>query len=99
MNKYRDALPMSALDDIPKANDHASSIVGLIKEHGKIDGYQLSDGRAVSKSEGVSLARSGDIKGVGIAHRGDTEYLKSLPDDSEGNNLSSLPSVSKDKIH
>ena len=40
------------------------------------------------------MAKSGDIKGVGVAHRGDTEYLKSVPDSSEGNNLGSLPSVS-----
>ena len=31
--------------------------------------------------------------GGGIAHNGDTEYLKSIPDDSENNNLSSLPTV------
>lgn len=92
-NEYRSALPMSALDDIPKANANAKSITGLTKSHGKITGYQLSDGKIVSKSEGVALAQSGDIRGVGIAHRGDTQYLKALPDESEGNNLSSLPTV------
>lgn len=34
------------------------------------------------------------IAGVGIAHRGDTEYLKSIPDGGENNNLDNLPSVS-----
>lgn len=42
-------------------------------------------------SDAVSI--TGHIKGVGIAHNKDTEYLKSLPDDSESNNLSSLPTV------
>ena len=37
--------------------------------------------------------KSGKIKGVGIAHNKDTEYLKSLPDDKESNNLGSLPTV------
>ena len=47
-----------------------------------------------SKDEGVQMAKNGEIKGVGVAHRRDTEYLKSIPDDSENNNLGSLPTVS-----
>ena len=47
----------------------------------------------VSKSEGVAMAKAGDIQGVGVAHRRDTEYLKALPDGKETNNLSSLPTV------
>ena len=39
------------------------------------------------------LAKAGEIKGVGIAHRKDTEYLKAIPDDNENNNLYSLPTV------
>lgn len=33
------------------------------------------------------------IVGVGIAHRGDMECLKSIPDGSENNNLGDIPSV------
>lgn len=43
----------------------------------------------------VGLVKSGDIQGVGVAHRKDTEYLKSLPDGTEDNNLGNLPSVSE----
>ena len=43
----------------------------------------------------VGLVKEGSrITGVGITHRGDTEYLKSIPDGSENNNLGNLPSVS-----
>ena len=42
------------------------------------------------------MAKQGQIAGVGIAHRGDTKYLKSIPDGSENNNLGNLPSVSPD---
>ena len=35
---------------------------------------------------------------IGIAHNGDTVYLKSLPDDSESNNLASLPTIRADKF-
>lgn len=89
----RTELPKLAFDDIPTPTEDAVRITGLVKHHGRIEGYQLSDDRIVSRSEGVSLARSGQIRGVGIAHRKDTEYLKALPDDSETNNLSSLPTV------
>lgn len=88
------ALAKNTLDEIPQPKSDAREIVGLVKHSGKIDGYQLSDGSTVSKEEGVQMAKSGDIKGVGVAHRGDTEYLKAIPDGSEGNNLGSLPSVS-----
>lgn len=87
------SLPMAAMDDIPTPNANAVSITGLVKDNGRISGYQLSDDRIVSREEGVSLAKSGLIKGVGIAHNKDTEYLKSIPDNSESNNLSSLPTV------
>ncbi|MGM9600365.1 MAG: DUF3892 domain-containing protein [Faecousia sp.] len=34
------------------------------------------------------------VAGVGIAHRGDTECLKAIPNGSENDNLGNLPSVS-----
>ncbi|MBS7340741.1 MAG: DUF3892 domain-containing protein [Suilimivivens sp.] len=87
-------LAYAALDDVPTPKSDAREIVGLIKSSGRITGYQLSDGSIVSKEEGVSLAKAGEIQGVGIAHRKDSEYLKSLPDGTENNNLGNLPSIS-----
>lgn len=88
-------LAYAALDEIPTAKSDAKEIVGLVKSSGRISGYQLSDGNTVSKEEGVAMAKAGDIKGVGVAHRKDSEYLKSLPDGTENNNLGNLPSVSE----
>lgn len=88
------ALARNTLDEIPQPKADAKEITGLIKHSGRISGYQLSDGSTVSREDGVQMAKNGEIKGVGVAHRKDTEYLKSIPDDSEGNNLSSLPTVS-----
>lgn len=88
------ALALNTLDEIPNTKSDAKNIVGLVKQSGRISGYQLSDGSIVNKEEGVQMAKQGDIKGVGIAHRKDTEYLKSLPDGSENNNLGNLPSIS-----
>lgn len=86
-------LPMMALKDIPQPNADAQQITALVKEDGRITGYQLSDGRVLNKEEGVQLAKQGGIRGVGVATRNGTEYLKSLPDEDEGNNLGNLPSV------
>jgi len=93
-NKMSTELPKLAMDDIPTPDADAVSITGLVKKSGRVSGYQLSDNRIVSREEGVTLAKNGKIKGVGISHNKDTEYLKSIPDDSEDNNLSSLPTVS-----
>ena len=87
-------LPYAALDEVPSPKSDAKEIVGLIKSGGRTCGYQLSDGSNVSKEEGVSMAKNGNIRGVGIAHRKDNEYLKSLPDGTENNNLNNLPSIS-----
>ena len=87
-------LVKNTLDQIPQANTTAKRIVGLVKEGGRITGYQLSDSSIVDKQQAVDMAKQGQIAGVGIAHRGNTQYLKSIPDGSENNNLGNLPSVS-----
>ena len=84
----------NTLDQIPQANADAKRIVGLVKKGGRITGYKLSDETFVSKPEAVSMAKQGQIAGVGIAHRGDTEYLKAIPNGSENDNLGNLPSIS-----
>lgn len=88
-------LVKNTLDQIPQANPDAKKIVGLVKEGGRITGYQLSDETFVAKPEAVAMAKQGKIAGVGIAHRGDTEYLKAIPNGNENDNLGNLPSVSK----
>lgn len=87
-------LVKQTLDQIPQPAANAKRIIGLVKESGRITGYQLSDNTIVKKQQAVNMAKQGQIAGVGIAHRGNTEYLKSIPDGSENNNLSNLPSVS-----
>ena len=88
-------LAKQTLDEIPQTKQDAKRIVGLVKESGRVTGYKLSDQSIVAKADAVAMAKQGMIAGVGIAHRGDTEYLKSVPDGSENNNLGNLPAVSK----
>lgn len=87
-------LAKQTLDQIPQVNADAKRIVGLVKEGGRITGYQLSDNSIVEKQQAVNMAKQGRIAGVGIAHRGDTEYLKSIPNGNENDNLGNLPAVS-----
>lgn len=87
------SLPMRAMKEVPQARPDAKQIVALVKERGKITGYKLSDGQTLNKADGIQLAKQGGIAGVGISARKGNEYLKSLPDGSDNNNLSNLPSV------
>lgn len=94
MSKRIGNLPANINIMNPVPNKDAKSISRLIRNNGKISGYQLSDGTVLSKSEGVALAKQGGIRGVAIASRNGSEYLRSLPDGSESNNLGDLPSTS-----
>ena len=94
-NQNLTELPMMAMKDIPTPNADAKQITALVKERGRITGYQLSDGRILNKEDAVQLARQGGIQGVGISSRKGNEYLKSLPDGSDANNLGNLPSVTQ----
>ena len=98
MNKENDGmigrLPININKEVPTPNSDAESIKALIKKSGEVIGYELSNGERVSKEEGVQMAKNGQISGVavGVSKKGE-EYLRSLPDQSENNNLSSLPTV------
>ena len=89
-------VPMLALKEVPKEKCDAESINALVKKDGRVVGYRLTNRKILSKKEALELARDGGIKGVGIAERKGKEYLKSLPDDKEYNNLSYLESITED---
>lgn len=69
-----------------------NKIVQTIKNSsGEIMQYVLEDGQTVEKSQGVEMAKNGQIDGVIIAHsKKGEEYLRTKPDGKEGNNLSSM---------
>ena len=69
-----------------------SIIVQTIKNSsGEIMEYVLETGERVDKAQGVLRAKNGEIDGVIIAHsKKGEEYLRTKPDGTEGNNLSSM---------
>ncbi len=93
-NSYAN-LPLKAISEIPTPGADAREIVALVKEEGRVWGYKLSDGQVLNKAQGVALAKQGGIRGVGISERKGSEYLKSIPDGTEANNLGNLPSIPK----
>jgi len=98
MSNSNQNLPLGINSFTPVPKPDAKEIVALVKQGGRIAGYQLSNGQSVSKADAVNLAKAGDIKNVGVATRKGSEYLRALPDGSEGNNLGNLPSVSPDQM-
>ena len=88
-------ISINTLHEIPNPKENAKEIVALVKDNGRVIGYKLSDGNVLDKEYAVEAARQGDIKGVGIAVRDGKEYLKSIPDATQSNNLSNLPSVTE----
>ena len=52
-------LVKQTLDQIPQANPNAKHIIGLVKEGGRITGYQLSDNSIVGKQQAADMAKPG----------------------------------------
>ena len=70
----------------------SNKIVETIKDSsGEIKQYVLENGTTIDKAQGVEMAKNGQIDGVIIAHsKKGEEYLRTKPDGTQGNNLSSM---------
>lgn len=88
-------LPQNINQINPTPKENAKSITAVVKSSNKIVGYKLSDDNIISKQEGINMAISGDIKDVGVAVNKGTQYLRTLPDGNQGNNLSNLPVITQ----
>ena len=86
-------LPKNINKEVPAPNADAKRITKLVKHSGEVVGYELSNGQRISKDEGIQMAKMGEIAGVAVATRKGNEYLRSLPDENENNNLGNLPSI------
>ena len=50
-------LAKQTLDQIPQAKPNAKRITSLVKEDGRVTGYQLSDDSIVEKQQAVDMAK------------------------------------------
>ncbi len=92
-SNFNNASAMNTFDSISQANANALEITALQKSNSQVTGYQLSNGQIVNKQQAISMAKNGEIKNVGVATNQGTEYLRSLPDGTQSNNLDNLPTV------
>lgn len=76
----------NTLDDIPSNKESAKKITKIVKRKNKTIGYEIGD-EFYDKKTAIDMAKKGLIQDVAIAHRGQTQYLKSIPDNNEDNNL------------
>ena len=87
-------MPLTGIQSESQSDINKQSIKAIIKKSGEITGYELSNGEQITKEKGVELAKEGTISGVSVStSRKGEEYLRSLPDEDESNNLSSLPVI------
>ncbi|ACD23443.1 DUF3892 domain-containing protein [Clostridium botulinum] len=90
-----DGVSTNSTKEVTTPSSNSQSISAVIKNSGEITGYELSNGQRISKEEGVKMAKDGNIAGVSVSvSKKGEEYLRSLPDQNESNNLSSLPTIS-----
>ncbi|MBP3888459.1 MAG: DUF3892 domain-containing protein [Cellulosilyticum sp.] len=75
----------------------AESITKLIKSGGEVVGYELESGKHISVHQAIEMAKANQLKHVGISiSKGGNEYIRSLADGDESNNLGNLPSITAD---
>ena len=78
-----------------KTHTDKDGITALVKKDRVVTGYELSNGKRVSKQEAIELTTNNALLGVSVSSRNGEEYLRSLPDQNENNNLSSLPTINE----
>lgn len=86
-------LPKNINKVVPIPNDDAKMITKLVKHADEVIGYELSNGQRITKDEAIQMTKMGQISGVAVATNKGKEYLRSLPDDNENNNLGNLPII------
>lgn len=93
-NETIGGLPKNINKTVPTPKNDAKEITGVIKYGSRIVGYEIENGHQLDKAAAVEMAKNGEIKGVAVSvsAKGD-EYLRSLPDDNESNNLRNLPTI------
>ncbi len=89
-------LPGNINKIVSEGGPNAKQITKFIKQDHKVVGYVLSSGEKVSVDEAIQLAKQGQLDHVGVSIAKDgSEYIRSLPDGDESNNLGNLPSITE----
>lgn len=98
-NEYKGDLKVSNVVNrvVSEGGANAEQITKLIKSGGEVVGYELESGKHISVKQAIDMARNNQLKHVGVSTSKDgREYIRSLADGDESNNLGNLPSISAD---
>lgn len=96
-NDYGVVNPLQNINQIvSQGGPNAKQITKFIKQDNEVIGYVLSSGEKVSVKEAIQMAKEGQLEHVGVSiSKGGNEYIRSLPDGDESNNLNNLPSITE----
>lgn len=82
---------------VSEGGENAEQITKLIKSGGEVVGYELESGVHISVQQAIDMAKHNQLKHVGVSTSKDgSEYIRSLADGDESNNLGNLPSITAD---
>ena len=82
---------------VSEGGEGAQQITKLIKSGGEVVGYELESGQHISVQQAIDMAKRNELKHVGVSTSKDgSEYIRSLADGDESNNLGNLPSITAD---
>lgn len=74
----------------------ALGITKVIKHDQEVVGYELTSGIHVSMDEAIQMAANNQLQHVGVStSKKGEQYIRSLPDGDESNNLSNLPVITE----
>lgn len=78
---------------------NAKAITKRIVNSGEVVGYELESGEHITIEQAVQMAKANELKHVGVSVSKDgSEYIRSLADGDESNNLGNLPSISEESV-
>ena len=84
---------------VSEGGANAKAITKRIVNSGDVVGYELESGEHITVEQAIEMAKANELKHVGVSTSKDgSEYIRSLADRDESNNLGNLPSISSDNL-
>ncbi len=79
---------------VSEGGPNAKAITKRIVNSGEVVGYELETGEHVTVEQAIQMAKANELKHVGVSTSKDgSEYIRSLADRDESNNLGNLPCI------
>ena len=84
---------------VSEGGPNAKAITKRIVKSGEVVGYELESGEHVTIEQAIQMAKANELRHVGVSTSKDgSEYIRSLADSDESNNLGNLPSITAEDM-